>query len=93
MPAVAPAEQPSDIENSEADAFVTATVIRTMPIGAKVYLDGTYVGVTPLKQPLDPGTYILVIKKQGFVDIKDEITIKSSSEPFEYDAKMRRGFE
>ncbi|MBN1517974.1 PEGA domain-containing protein, partial [Candidatus Sumerlaeota bacterium] len=51
--------------------------VRTWPDGARVYLDGRYVGITPLSlENLREGRYHLKLTKRGYENVSQEIIIQ-----------------
>ncbi|ASJ03528.1 hypothetical protein A3L09_09810 [Thermococcus profundus] len=44
--------------------------------GAKVHINGTYIGTTPLNLTIYPGTYHIKLSKQGYADYIKIVTIK-----------------
>ena len=55
--------------------------ISSSPSGAKVYLDGKYIGVTPLTTPkLGEGTYRVTLKLEGYKDWSGEVAVPAQGE-------------
>ncbi len=54
--------------------------IDSYPQNSEVYLNGEYIGTTPLEQSLKIGKYILEVKKAGYKDYKKDITIERGKE-------------
>lgn len=50
-------------EAVEEDATIS---IQTTPAGAEVYMNNVYKGITPLELSIDPGSYRLSLKKDGY---------------------------
>jgi serine/threonine-protein kinase len=69
--------------------------ILTTPTGAMVYLNGKSYGITPVTITLRPDHYQLVLKKEGYRDIRDDIVIEPNSGTFEYNVGLEnmRGFD
>lgn len=73
--------------NSWQTADVTATLVQdaaktggasitSNPPGADIYIDGSYRGETPVTVGgLSPGTYTLLLRKAGYLEASDKITI------------------
>ncbi len=60
------------------DGFLT---VDTSPSGVRVYLNRTYVGTTPLEgYAVSPGTYSLVLRKEGYMEYTKTIIISSGNE-------------
>ncbi|WP_462273698.1 PEGA domain-containing protein [Methanohalophilus sp.] len=52
--------------------------ISSSPSGAKVYLDGTYEGTTPLTlDSIEEGSYRLALKKSGYEDIYESVNVNA----------------
>lgn len=51
--------------------------VDSKPSGAKVYLSGRYKGITPLSIPVSKGTWSLVVKKQGYRDYRQKVSLKN----------------
>jgi serine/threonine-protein kinase len=73
--------------------FVSGKVpveIRTRPKGAQVLIDGVaQAHTTPLKIPLQPGSYDLVLKLAGYKDLQQSITVGKDA-PVELDEVMEK---
>ena len=54
--------------------------ISTNPSWASVYIDGTYIDVSPFQRTLERGRHKISIVKDGYESIEDEIEIKSDIE-------------
>lgn len=54
--------------------------IDSYPQNCEVYLNGEYVGVTPLEKSVKIGKYTLEVKKEGYEDYKKEVTIERGKE-------------
>jgi hypothetical protein len=54
--------------------------VLTNPLGAEVYLNGEYRGITPIKmEHLSPGTYIVDIRMNGFRNETFQRTLNEGS--------------
>jgi len=53
-------------------------IITTVPSGAKVYIKGVYQGLTPVTIESAPGVYGIVVKKKGFREIKEEVSVRAN---------------
>ncbi|NPA47179.1 MAG: PEGA domain-containing protein, partial [Thermococci archaeon] len=51
--------------------------ITSTPLGAKVYINGSYKGMTPLDLSLPPGTYNVRISKQGYKDYETPLSLSA----------------
>ncbi len=54
--------------------------VSTTPSGASVIVDNKDMGTTPVTVKLQPGTYILNIRKPGYKPVQKEIRIRSDSQ-------------
>ena len=63
----------SGIEQKNDEAFLYA---ESNPSGAQISLDGQFVGSAPLKYPIQPRKYRVLLKAQGYSDWSQEITGK-----------------
>ena len=52
--------------------------VTSKPSGAEIFIEGRKIGVTPFSTYLNPGTYGLTLKKDGYKPGMDVITIKES---------------
>lgn len=58
----------------------TGTVYaKSSPIGAQVFSDGTYYGLTPVTLTLFPGTHTIVLKLSGYNDWSSSVYISAGS--------------
>lgn len=53
-------------------------IITSAPPGAKVYIKGVYQGLTPVTIECGPGVYEVEIKKKGFKEIKEEVSVRAN---------------
>lgn len=68
----------SDGRRATADEPTTELYVRTVPGGAKVFLDGKEVGVTPGLFKAEPGTAKIVVKLEGCDPIEKEVEIHAA---------------
>jgi hypothetical protein len=56
--------------------------VRTDPPGAEVFLDGgeTSIGTTPLTEEVETGSHSVVIKKKGYQEVDEEVTLPPGEE-------------
>jgi len=60
----------------EQEQGAAQVLVRSIPENARVYLDSQFIGVTPVKQAnLDPGTYRLEIRTEGYKAYAGRITL------------------
>lgn len=57
--------------------FVRKTVldIRTNPSGAQIFLDGAYIGVTPIQVEVQPGQHTVLATKAGYQPAQQSFTV------------------
>jgi eukaryotic-like serine/threonine-protein kinase len=69
--------------------------ILTTPAGASVYINGKSYGITPVTIALRPDHYRLVLRKEGYQEIRDDLVIEPNSGTFEYNVGLERmrGFD
>lgn len=73
---------PADVETTTGeeevpeDAYYGRINAVTDPPGAMLFLDGEYFGVTPLNFELPPGTYQVVVKKEGYLDQERRLEVE-----------------
>ena len=51
-------------------------VVNTSPARAKVYLDGVYYGLTPLRLELEPGVYTTGVKLDGYRMVSEKVSVR-----------------
>jgi len=49
--------------------------IKTTPSGAKVYINGSYIGITPISKALKQGKYEINLVKEGYVKYATAVTV------------------
>jgi hypothetical protein len=54
--------------------------ITSNPLGAKVYINGTYKGVTPIKIELKKGSYTVKLSKDGYKEYTTSVTMNKSNQ-------------
>lgn len=64
-----------DIKGVYADAKHGTVIIVSTPPNATVKVNDEVVGETTLTVKLDPGPYLLVLSKEGYMDVRDEIEV------------------
>jgi formylglycine-generating enzyme len=64
-----------DIKGVYADAKNGTVIIVSTPPNATVLVNDEKVGETTLTVKLDPGPYLLVLSKEGYMDVRDEIEV------------------
>lgn len=64
-----------DIKGIYADSKNGTVIIVSTPPNASVYVNDEKVGETTLTVKLEPGPYLLVLSKEGYMDVRDEIEV------------------
>jgi hypothetical protein len=54
--------------------------VNSNPTGAKVYVDNSYKGITPIKLNLEVGTYTVKITKTGYLDYTETVKITENKQ-------------
>jgi hypothetical protein len=66
----------------------TILLLNSTPTGASVYINDNYEGVTPLEKNVNNGEYQVVIKKEGFKDFEQNVSVGNGSGNINIDAKL-----
>ena len=59
-----------------ASATTGLLLVNTSPSRAKVYLDGVYYGLSPLRLELEPGVYAASVKLEGYKMVTEKISVR-----------------
>lgn len=59
-----------------ASATTGLLVINTNPARAKVYVDGVYFGLSPLRVEVDPGVHAISVKLEGYKMATDKVSVR-----------------
>lgn len=74
-------------------AVVAATTgslaVSSRPSRAKVYLDGVYFGLTPLRTEIEPGVHSVDVKLDGYKTISEKVSVRKG-EATELELKLKR---
>jgi serine/threonine-protein kinase len=86
---------PRMVKPSTGTAAETRVSVLTTPMGASVYINGKSYGVTPMTVSLPPAHYRILLRKEGYREIKDDIVVEANSGTLEYSIGLEqmRGFE
>ena len=63
---------------SRVSASAGLLVVNTNPPRAKVYLDGVYYGLSPLRLEMEPGLYAIGVKLEGYRMVNDNVSVNRS---------------
>jgi len=58
--------------------------ITTSPPGARIYVDGTYLGLSPVPVALEHGTYTITMMLEGYMGGNTNITVAGNQEIFSF---------
>lgn len=59
-----------------ASANAGLLLVNTSPSRAKVYLDGVYYGLSPLRLEMEPGVYATSVKLQGYKMVTEKVSVR-----------------
>ena len=59
-----------------ANATAGLLLISTKPSRAKVYLDGVYYGMSPLRMEMEPGIYTASVKLEGYRMVTEKVSVR-----------------
>jgi hypothetical protein len=70
-----------DIEAGDGVRFAeveqrSGLVVESAPAGAALFLDGEPAGTTPVRRPLEAGTYEVRVEKEGFATVARTVTVE-----------------
>jgi len=61
-------------------------LVNTNPVRAKVYLDGVYFGLSPLRLELEPGVHTISVKMLGYKMVTEKVSVrKGDSTEMDFD--------
>lgn len=59
-----------------ASATTGLLLVNTNPQRAKVYLDGVYYGLSPLRLEMDPGVHAISVKLEGYKMVTEKVSVR-----------------
>lgn len=74
--AVPAPSMPAKNDQQQSDAANGVVVVNTQPGRAKVYLDGVYFGMSPLRAEVVPGVYKVEVKLKGYRTASEKVSIR-----------------
>ncbi len=74
--AVPAPSMPAKNDQPQTDAANGVVVVNTQPGRAKVYLDGVYFGMSPLRAEVVPGVYKVEVKLKGYKTASEKVSIR-----------------
>lgn len=60
----------------QASATAGLLLVNTNPARAKVYLDGVYYGLSPLRLEMDPGVHAISVKLEGYKMVTEKVSVR-----------------
>ena len=75
-------------KNVDLDNVINVNITSKPRSGAKIYIDGKYIGVTPFKVDVTSGKHLLELKMNKYKDYKETVTLNSKNP--EYNAHLKR---
>lgn len=88
-PAPANAATAPQIQELRANATHGLFLINTRPARAKVYLDGVYYGLSPLRLEMEPGVHALSVKMEGYKTVDEKVSVRKGDDT-EMDLTLER---
>lgn len=67
---------PPSAYTPRATATTGLLVVNTNPARAKVYVDGVYFGLSPLRVEVDPGVHAVSVKLEGYKMATDKVSVR-----------------
>ena len=80
VPAAEAALIPAPAYTPHASATMGLLVVSSKPSRAKVYLDGVYYGMTPLRAEIEPGVHSVEVKLEGYKTSSEKVSVRKSDE-------------
>lgn len=88
-PVPANAATTPQIQELRANATHGLFLINTRPARAKVYLDGVYYGLSPLRLEMEPGVHALSVKMEGYKTVDEKVSVRKGDDT-EMDLTLER---
>jgi len=60
----------------QASATAGLLLVNTNPQRAKVYLDGVYYGLSPLRLEMEPGVHAISVKLEGYKMVTEKVSVR-----------------
>lgn len=73
---VQPVALPAVNDNAQTSAINGMLLVTTEPARAKVYLDGVYYGMSPLRVEATPGVHTVEVKLNGFKTASEKVSVR-----------------
>ncbi len=75
-PVVPATATPAAGDKSQESSAGGMLVVNTMPDRARVYVDGIYFGMTPLRAETDPGVRMVEVRSKGYKTASEKVSIR-----------------
>lgn len=72
-----PVSTPASVPHANASAGLL--LVNTIPPRAKVYLDGVYYGMSPLRVEMEPGVYAVGVKLKGYKTATEKVSVRKGN--------------
>lgn len=76
LPAIRVAPAPQADAPSAANAATGVLSVNTNPSRAKVYLDGVYFGLSPLRSEVEPGVHEVAVQMKGYKTATEKVSVR-----------------
>jgi len=80
---------PAQIYVPNPNATSGLLLVNTRPTRAKVYLDGVYYGLSPLRLELEPGVHAVSVKMEGYRMVAEKVSVRKGDST-EMDLSLER---
>ena len=80
---------PSPAYAPHASATAGLLLVNTDPQRAKVYLDGVYYGMSPLRLEIEPGVHAISVKLEGYKMVTEKVSVRKGDNT-EMELKLER---
>ncbi|MBI3221627.1 MAG: PEGA domain-containing protein [Nitrosomonadales bacterium] len=74
VPSAAPVPPPAYVPHASATSGLL--LVNTSPARAKVYLDGVYYGMSPLRLEMEPGVHAISVKLEGYKMVTEKVSVR-----------------
>ena len=71
-----PGSAPPPAYTPQASATAGLLQVNTNPPRAKVYLDGVYYGMSPLRMEMEPGVHAISVKLEGYKMVTEKVSVR-----------------
>lgn len=74
VPPATPVSPPAYVPHASATSGLL--LVNTSPARAKVYLDGVYYGMSPLRLEMEPGVHAISVKLEGYKMVTEKVSVR-----------------